>query len=118
VYLQVLDFCNRLWTTGWRHYSMRTIIAVIRFDRDLQTTGADVQADGDAISVKLNNNHAPYYARVIAYHHPRFRDFFSFRRVAGEARGVPILFSVNPLQPDIYLDGTVVDPPGAQLRLV
>ena len=32
---------------------------------------------------KVNNNYAPYYARIFAAKYPEYRDFFEFRKVRG-----------------------------------
>jgi hypothetical protein len=108
VFQKLVMYCKKLWKARWRYYSMRTIISVIRFDRDLETGGADITVDGaETIHVKINNNHSPYYARLLAYKYPRFERFFAYRRVHGERDGEVILFSDIPGEPDRKLG----DPP-------
>jgi hypothetical protein len=96
VYEKLEECCERLWEAGWRKYSMRTLVALIRFDADLQTSGSELNIDGEAVSVKICNNHAPYYARLLAYKRPKFERFFNYRHVHGETRGVAELFSDIP----------------------
>ena len=104
VYASVTDMCQQLWDRNWRHYSMRTVIHALRFRFDLETGGEDVEIDGgDIVRVKLNNNHSPYYARLLSYKIPRFEGFFEYRRVAGEEQGIVILFSDIPGEPDRIL---------------
>lgn len=93
VYTKLADYCERLWKAGWRSYSMRTLIAVIRFDRDLETGGEEVTIEGNPVRVKINDHHASYYARLLAYKRRKFERFFNFRRVQGEEQGVVVLFS-------------------------
>ena len=115
VFENIERHCRELWNAYWRTYSMRTIISVIRFDRDLKTGGAEVPIEGsEDLLVKINNNHSPYYARMLAYKHPTFERFFNYRRVDGEQDGEIILFSDDPSEPDRRL-GT--KPPQRQPRL-
>lgn len=56
---------------GWKHYSARTIIEVLRHHTALQE-------DGSA-GWKLNNLNTPYLARLFALLHPDHADLFEFR---------------------------------------
>lgn len=85
VYERIVEMCEELWSRGWRHYSMRTIIHALRFRFDLESGGEDVEIEGGEVRrVKLNNNHSPYYARLLITQKRKFRDFFEFRRAEGE----------------------------------
>lgn len=86
VYERFVKNCEALWANGWRHYSSRTLIAVMRFQWDLETGGELVFQRGDpnAFRVKLSNNHAPYYARKLIKDFPKFSKFFVLRHVEGE----------------------------------
>lgn len=85
VYKRIVELCEELWDRGWRKYSMRTIISVLRFQFDLETGGEEVTvAGGETRRVKLNDHHSPYYARMLVTEKRKFRDFFEFRRAEGE----------------------------------
>jgi hypothetical protein len=67
------------WQSGQKAYSMRTALAKLRHQR-INTTGEVVIIDGGVERhVKINNNHAPYYARVWRRLHPGRADFLSVR---------------------------------------
>jgi hypothetical protein len=84
VYQRIKEICFALQGKGWKHYSMRTIIAVLRFEWDLETGGEQVATDDGPARVKLNNNHSPYYARMLLEDHPTFKGFFQLRKAEGE----------------------------------
>lgn len=67
-------------TRGFRHYSARTIISVMRFHSDV-----DGRPDDE---FKLNNNWSPYYARKLVALDPSYRDFFQFRVLKHDGRPV------------------------------
>lgn len=118
VYDRLLRRVEQIYATGRRKYSMRTLLSVARFDRDLETTGEDVPvAGGEERRVKLNDHHSPYYARLVAYKNPHLRDFFEYRRVAGEVQGEVILFSDVPGEPDLVL-GEVLPAQPRRRRLI
>ena len=80
---RMLELCRQLRARGFRRYSTRTIVAVLRFERDLETGGEDVYVEGDPEPrrVKLNDHHSAYYARLIMDAYPEeFADFFETRR--------------------------------------
>jgi len=57
--------------TGRKKYSARTIFEVMRWDRDVKTTG-DV--------FKIGNDFIPIYVRLLIYHYPiEFSEFFELR---------------------------------------
>jgi len=102
VYDRLVEICYQLLERGFNFYSMRTLISVLRFEWDLKTGGDVVHlGGGEELHVKLNDHHSPYYARLIAYKHRCFEDFFEYRRVEGERYGEVILFSDVPGEPDV-----------------
>jgi len=104
VYKKLVEICIELQEQGYKLYSMRTLIAHLRYTWDRSTSGSEVRLAGGVIRrVKLNDHHTAYYARLLAYKRPRFRSFFEFRRVAGEPEGVVVLFSDLLHQRDIVL---------------
>jgi hypothetical protein len=106
VYESIVTICKVLRRRGWTHYSMRHVIQALRFCYDLQTGGETVTIDGgDDLTVKINNNHSPYYARLLTYKDSWYedREFFEYRRVEGEREGEVILFSDVPGEPDRVL---------------
>lgn len=85
VYRRLVELCFELKGAGFNRYSMRTLISVLRFEFDLKTSGEEVVlADGEPRRVKLNNNHSPYYARMLVDQYPQFKTFFEFRRAEGD----------------------------------
>jgi hypothetical protein len=54
---------------GFKHYSARTIIHVLRHHSALSQEG----------EWKINNNVSPYLARLFAYAHPQHADLFEYR---------------------------------------
>lgn len=104
VYRRLVKICTDIRGRRWKKYSMRTLIAVLRYEWDLRTGGDEIIiAGGEERRVKLNDHHTAYYARLLAYKKPEFRDFFEFRRVAGERKGEIRLFSDDPRRSDIIL---------------
>lgn len=86
VYMRLVQLCFKLKNSGFTKYSMRTLIAVLRFEWDLKTV--TVGAGADRRRVKLNNNHSPYYARKLVKDFPEFAGFFDMRRCEADARPV------------------------------
>lgn len=68
---------------GFKHYSARTIIHVLRHHSALEETGGEW---------KLNNNISPYLARLFALVHPGHAHLFEFR----EAKAVRRSFTIGP----------------------
>lgn len=56
---------------GWKHYSARTIVEVLRHHTALQESRGQ--------GWKLNDWHTPYLARLFALLHPQHADLFEFR---------------------------------------
>lgn len=109
VYSRLKTICFELRVKGFRRYSTRTLIAVLRFEWDLRTTGQDVVVSGgDERAVKLNDHHTAYYARMLIEAHPELWDFFELRSAEGDPVAPPP--APAPARP--------APPPGTQLSLL
>lgn len=64
---------------GFKHYSARTIIHVLRHHSALQEKGSEW---------KLNNNISPYLARLFALMHPGYANLFEYRKAKAVRRGL------------------------------
>lgn len=71
IYNEFKKLANKMRVTGRKKYSAKMIINVLRWERDLQTKSND--------EFKLNDLYQSMYARLLAYHHPEFENFFSFK---------------------------------------
>jgi hypothetical protein len=69
----------RIIRRGFKHYSARTIIHVLRHHSALEENGGD--------GWKLNNNVSPYLARLFALIHPAHSDLFEYREAKAVKRG-------------------------------
>ena len=58
---------------GVAHYGSKAIFEVIRFEHTIRSGG----------DFKVNNNFAPYYARLFALKYPDHADFFETREIRG-----------------------------------
>lgn len=77
VYQEFKKLTFKMAGTGRKRYSARTIVEVMRWHYDLQTTG-------DVFGV--NDNFTPIYVRLLIHDHPEYRNFFELRIV--RSRGV------------------------------
>jgi hypothetical protein len=57
---------------GFKHYSARTIIHVLRHH------SAITEANGEW---KINNNYSPYLARLFALEYPQHATLFEYRKI-------------------------------------
>lgn len=89
VYDRLAQMCHRLRERGFAQYSTRTLIAVLRFEADLKSTGQAVRVDGDEREVKLNDHHTAYYARMLIESYPHLWDFFELRAAEGDPVAPP-----------------------------
>jgi len=64
------DICLRLYQRGVRHYGARCVMEVVRYESALRTEGQPW---------KINNNHVPFYARLLMTQDQRFAQFFEIR---------------------------------------
>jgi|3_EtaG_2_1085321.scaffolds.fasta_scaffold190988_2 hypothetical protein len=71
VYLEILDTTRTLKRAGHNFYGMKSIIEVVRWHRNIKTRGGE--------EFKINNNYAPFYARMIMAREPELSDFFNIR---------------------------------------
>lgn len=77
MWAEFVRYCRTLkFTRGFKHYSARTIISVMRFHSDVDSRPGD--------QFKINNNWSPYFARKLIEEDARFAGFFEFRKVKGE----------------------------------
>ncbi len=84
VYTRLKQIVQQLREKGFKRYSTRTLIAVLRFEWDLQTTGEDVKLEGELRKVKLNDHHTAYYARMLIEERPELWEFFELRSAEGD----------------------------------
>ena len=81
VYERFVDLSFKLQAAGFKKYSSRTIIAVLRFEWDVNTSGQSVElVNGSHLHVKLNNDHAAFYSRLFMENYPAFKGFYNKRR--------------------------------------
>jgi hypothetical protein len=71
VLLELRRLALGLVDAGHRHYSIKGLFEVLRFNAALKTTGKPY---------KLNNNHTAFYARLLMEFEPELEDFFHTRR--------------------------------------
>jgi len=70
VYEWLVKSAMQLQANGHKKWGMKSLIEVMRWQVAMQTT--------DPI-FKINNNHAPYYARYIMHMNPSLDGFFNIR---------------------------------------
>lgn len=64
---------------GFKHYSARTIVHVLRHHSAVQETAGD--------GWKINNNHSPYLARLFDLLHPAHAGLWEYRETKATSRG-------------------------------
>lgn len=74
VYEEFKKLAFEMRETGRKKYSARTLVEVLRWHRDLKTSG-DV--------FEINNDFVSIYVRLLIYHHHEFLGFFDIRREMG-----------------------------------
>lgn len=75
VYTLFKKFAFQVINRGFDHFGTNCIIERIRWETAIKTSDLDF---------KINNNHAPYYARLFEKDYPEHKDFFRKRQVEGE----------------------------------
>jgi len=71
VYDLIKHFAMIAIKSGRAHYGINSVIERVRWHTTVETGGA---------SYKINNNHAPFYARLFEAEHPEHAGFFRQRR--------------------------------------
>lgn len=78
VYDKLREMALQTKAAGHKRYSIRTLYHVMRWHAALETTDPEF---------KLNNNHTPFYARLLMAREPELADFFTTREsVADEQK--------------------------------
>lgn len=72
VYILFVRFAFEAIRSGRGRYGAKSIIERIRWHTNVETNGKDF---------KINNNHAPYYARLFAEEYHEHKDFFVTREL-------------------------------------
>lgn len=80
IFTEFLALARKIKNTGRKKYSAEAILQVLRWHRDIQTTGEPY---------KISNNFRSMYARLLVYNYPEFQGFFTMHglednRVFGE----------------------------------
>lgn len=81
VWLEFEELCLRMIQRGRVRWSSDAALHVLRFHRDMKTTGAG-EVDGQQL--KLNNSHSAFYARMFLRAHPEHADFFQTRHAKAD----------------------------------
>ena len=76
VYKTICDKARILKRRGVTHYGVFALINVVRYHSDVSTDKTQPW--------RLNNNYAPYYARLIMRQEPDLQGFFELRTMKGE----------------------------------
>lgn len=71
IWIAFVSESSKVINAGFRHYSARTIIHVLRHHSALAETRSEW---------KINNNISPYLARLFALVHPEHKDLFEYRK--------------------------------------
>jgi len=66
---------------GRRHLSAYQIFEVMRWEYSIETTEPKRNPDDPDRTLKLNNNHRPYYARLFMDKHPKREGVFRIRKI-------------------------------------
>ena len=72
VYTWLKQSAMQLKANGHKKWGMKSLIEVLRRQQAMQTTDK---------MFKINNNHAPYYARYLMDMNPELKGFFNIRQV-------------------------------------
>jgi hypothetical protein len=75
VYRRLRAKAFALLATGKRKYGINTLIEVLRWEHDMSIDTTD--------EFKINNNHAPFYARLLMETNPELEGFFNLRDQKG-----------------------------------
>lgn len=64
-----------LWNKGFKQYSSRTIVYVMRYHADVSESDS---------KYKISNNHTPYLSRLWSVIHPDKADMFQYNKLLNE----------------------------------
>ena len=78
VFVLFARFAFQLINAGRENYGTMDVIGRVRWESAIKTTGE---------IVKINNNYAPYYARLFHVANPKHDGFFRTRRLNSSDRG-------------------------------
>lgn len=70
IWIAFVSETSKVINAGFRHYSARTIIHVLRHHSAISERGSEW---------KINNNISPYLARLFALVYPQHKDLFEYR---------------------------------------
>ena len=70
IYFELVKLANELKLKGRKKYGIKSLFEIIRWHRAMSTSGDEF---------KLNNNHAPFYARLIMARESDLEGFFEIR---------------------------------------
>jgi len=76
IYDTVLKYTLQARARGYRNFGIKAIWEVIRWECGTPNNPTD--------EFKVNNNHCPYYARLVMRNHPELKGFFRVRGTASE----------------------------------
>jgi hypothetical protein len=71
VFEEFKNLAFKIKNTGRKKYSAEAILQVLRWHRDLQTTGEPF---------KISNNFRSMYARLLVHNYPEFKEFFTMHK--------------------------------------
>lgn len=96
VYKKFKEYAFKIKKTGRKKYSAVTLINVIRWEHDTETTG-DV--------FKINNDFIALYARLLIHHYPEFDNFFELRKMKAfnRRKSTDERYRINAKQNSIHL---------------
>jgi hypothetical protein len=70
VYFAFEEEAIKIYSKGFKHYSARTIVHVLRHHSAISELNGEW---------KINNNHSPYLARLFDLQHPAIAGMFEYR---------------------------------------
>ena len=75
VYEEIIKIGRQMKARGFKHYSIRTILHIIRWHKHMQTNDPHF---------KISNNHSSRYVRLLVKEHPEFDGFFQMNKLRAE----------------------------------
>jgi len=82
VFDRLYQFAKEAKNRGLERIGMRLLIERARWDMMMETASCD--------GFKINNNYAPFYARMLMERCPSLRGLFETRKMTGEQLALPI----------------------------